>query len=101
MPDGVGEGMLETLCLASVSSDPAMACVDSYFECLEHASIRPSNRDKARIHAWLASREKPDTRVGEAAAAGYWNFADAAFARLWQFLREYNAKSERTSSDVV
>jgi len=34
VPDSATRGMIENVCLASVSDDPAMACVDQYFECL-------------------------------------------------------------------
>ena len=88
MPDGQGPGMLENLCLAAVQNDPAMPCVDDYFMCLFHNSQnQPNNPAKARVHAWLASREVPDLRLGEAAAKGYWPWASAAFEPLKTFLQ--------------
>jgi hypothetical protein len=41
---------------------------------------------KACVHAWLASKERPDKRLGEAAQAGYWPFEHSAFDALSQFL---------------
>jgi len=58
LPDGVKEGMLEDLCLESVADDPAMLCVDEYFECLEgRLETFPRNPSKARVRAFLTSKE--------------------------------------------
>jgi hypothetical protein len=123
LPDGVRPGMLEDLCLAAVRSDPALACVDEFFVCLEErASSASQNPAKARVrsflagmewqeerlfqalqerfqaspvaepgisrlHAFLATRYKPDLRLGTAAQAGYWPLDDAVFQPLSDFLR--------------
>lgn len=86
IPNGVDDGMLETLCLVSVSSLPEFPCVDGYFRCLQGHGAVPNNLHKARAHAWLASRAEPDKRVGEAAQAGYWPWASDAFRDLWAFI---------------
>ena len=61
--------MLEDLCLAAVSDDPAISCVDEYFKCLDQQGIsqKESVIPKARLHAFLSSRERPGLRLGEAA----------------------------------
>jgi hypothetical protein len=87
VPNGVDDGMLETLCLLSVSTLPEFPCVDAYFQCLHGHQVVPNNLHKARAHAWLASRPEPDRRVGEAAQAGYWPWSSNAFDDLWAFLR--------------
>jgi hypothetical protein len=87
VPNGVDDGMLETLCLLSVSTLPEFACVDGYFQCLQGYQIVPNNLHKARAHAWLASRPEADKRVGEAAQAGYWPWDSNAFDALWAFVR--------------
>ncbi len=86
VPNGVDDGMLETLCLMSVASLPEFPCVDSYFQCLQGHGAIPNNPHKARAHAWLASRPEPDRRVGEAAQAGYWPWDSDAFRDLWTFI---------------
>src|SRR5262249_3244310 len=54
LPDGVNGGKLETMCLESVSTDPAIRCVDQYFECLNALGLEtPSNFEKARVQAFL------------------------------------------------
>jgi hypothetical protein len=87
VPNGTDDGMLEALCLHSVSTLPEFPCVDAYFQCLQAHQIAPKSLHKARAHAWLASRPEPDRRVGEAAQAGYWPWNSQAFDNLWAFLR--------------
>lgn len=60
VPDEGEEGMLETLCLESVADDPAMLCVEEYFECLENQIALeefPCNPAKAKVRAFLTTRE--------------------------------------------
>ena len=88
LPDCASRGTLETLCLAAVASDAAMRCVEHYTRCLEETAGIPHNiSDKARAHVFLASRARPDLRVGEAAEAGHWQFETAVFDPLKRFLQ--------------
>jgi len=87
MPDGASDGMLETLCITSVSTQAEFPCLTQFFACCQSYTVLPNNLHKARAHAWLASRPDPDKRVGEAALSGYWPFANPAFAPLWSFLQ--------------
>jgi len=60
LPGQGREGMLEDLCLASVTDDPAMTCVESYFDCLEEhlaPESLPGNPAKARVRAFLSAME--------------------------------------------
>jgi len=87
LPDASSAGMLESICLRAVATDPAFTCVETYFECLEQAGVRrPVNMEKARLQAFLASRHRPGLRIGEAAAAGVWPWQDATFDALRHFL---------------
>jgi hypothetical protein len=98
VPDCQRPGSLETLCLEAVRDDSAMPCVDEYFECLRRRDVvlpRDSQMDKARVHAFLVSRERPHLRLGEAARAGYFPFDRPAFAPLREFLRELAEPSPR------
>jgi len=88
LPDGVNPGMLETLCYQAVSRDPAVLCVEEYFACLERQGITlPTNMPKAHLHAFLASRPKPDLLLGQAAHAGYLQLESPVFDRVKHFLR--------------
>ena len=80
LPYELDQGMLEDVCLQSVVTDPAMECLNAYFDCLRGKDIVfPKNLSKARIHAFLSSREEPDLRLGEAAEKGYWPWEHHAF----------------------
>jgi hypothetical protein len=87
MPNGNDDGMLETLCMRSVETEPEFHCLTDYFTCLSTHGIRPVQQHKAHAHAWLASRPEPDRHVGRAAEAGYWPWGSNAFDDLWAFLR--------------
>lgn len=81
--------MLEDVCLASVRLDVAMKCVDEYFECLDRegaSTPRAVQMSKARVHAFLASRDDPALRIGEAADGGIWQLDDDAFRPMRELL---------------
>jgi len=87
LPSANEPGMLETLCLRSVSDDSAMKCINDYFDCLEeHSNTLPKVMDKARIQAFLASRERTIWLLGEAAQSGYWQWDSPAFDHVKRFL---------------
>ena len=87
-PDGVSPGMLEDLCLKAVEDDCATECVNEYFGCLSTREVPPSkNLQKARLQAFLASRERPGLLLGQAAHAGYFPWGSKAFLDLINFVR--------------
>lgn len=86
LPEGNAPGMLEDLCLKSVAQDPAMTCVEKYFQCLQKKVSLPDNLSKAKVQVFLASRPKAGLRLGEAAQAGYWLWKREAFQPLISFL---------------
>ena len=87
LPDCSSQGMLETLCMKSVSERPAIDCVGKYLKCMRDHGRIPDSFDKARVHAWLASEKRPDLRLGEAAEKGYWPLSHSAFDGLKQFIK--------------
>ncbi|MCY4366347.1 MAG: hypothetical protein OXE17_09020 [Chloroflexi bacterium] len=90
MPNNSSRGALEDLCADAWSDDPAMHCVDQFIECLKNVnSSPPENRlGKAHAHAFLASRNEPDVRLGIAAQRDYIPWDHPALANLTQFLRD-------------
>jgi len=87
IPPGENKGMLEDLCLSVLQDDPAMPCVNQYFDCVENQMGNlPRNMAKAKVHAFLASRERPDLRLGEAALRGYLPWDSSAFEPVRQFI---------------
>lgn len=88
-------GMLEDLCLKSVDGDPAIPCVEQYFQCLQERAVPlPRNMSKAKVQVFLASREEAGKRLGEAAHAGYWPFGDNAFGAMKDFLQEISSQTD-------
>ena len=88
MPDNSSAGALEQLCLSALANDPAMPCVEDFLGCVNaRTSEPPRDQQKARIHAFLASRQDPELRLGEAAQRGYIPWTHPAFTELAQFLR--------------
>jgi hypothetical protein len=82
-----GRGMLEDMCLNSISDRPEFACVDDYFRCVAEKSERKDFSSKAKVRAWMASHPDYDLYVGKAAEKGYWPWASPAFDQLKDFLR--------------
>lgn len=88
LPNAMENGMLETICLEAVSSDPVIQCIDGYFECVSQTtSALPRPIEKARVQAYLASRPSPGLLLGEAADKGYWPWESPAFDHIKNFLR--------------
>lgn len=87
LPDCVNPGMLEMLCLQAVNADPAIFCVEQYFQCLQRQGVTlPGNISKAQVHTFLSSRAKPNLLLGQAAHEGYWPWDNPAFDSVKQFL---------------
>jgi len=91
IPPGEETGSLEGMCLKSVDDNQAISCVNSYFSCLNSLPgyVPTVKLSKARIHTYLASKEDPDKRLGEAAEKGYWPFNNPAFESLKTFINTF------------
>lgn len=89
LPSGTDRGMLEDLCLAALSEDPVLGCINAYFDCVEKTRPPlPRQLSKARLKTWLASREPPDLNsLGIAAEKGWFDWNHAAFNPLRQFVQ--------------
>jgi hypothetical protein len=83
-----GRGMIEDVCLNSVSDQPDFACVENYFACIAQKSVRSGFSSKARVRVWMASHVDYDYHVGKAAEEGYWPWESPAFDSLKKFLQE-------------
>ncbi len=72
LPNATSCGMLETLLLQAVKSDPVVECIEQYFKYVEQRKgSLPKNMPKARVQAFLASRPRPGLLLGQAAHVGY------------------------------
>lgn len=87
LPNSGTPGMLEDICLQSVGDDPAISCVDEYFDCLEKKGIDTSHaRSKKKVQVYLASKNEPWRGLGNAAKDGDWNWTSEAFDIMKQML---------------
>jgi hypothetical protein len=82
-----GRGMIEDVCLKSVSDRPEFSCVDSYFACIAQKSQRTNFSSKAKVRVWMASQVDHEYYVGKAAEEGYWPWESPAFDSLKNFLK--------------
>jgi hypothetical protein len=88
LPDAASTGMLESLCLRAVKNDPVIPCVNEYFDCLNQIGKRVI-KDKARLQAFLASKQKTGLTLGQAAIEGYLNFGSIEYEGLRAFLNAF------------
>jgi hypothetical protein len=84
--DDSGRGMLEDVCLKSVSDRANHKCMQEYFKCLTERTGQKDFHPKAKFKAWMASQTEFDFRVGLAAAEGYLPWENKAFDDLREFL---------------
>jgi hypothetical protein len=88
LPDCINNGSLETLCMQTVADDPAIPCVNQFFQCIQNNGLpAPRNMLKANVHAFLSSRETPNLLLGQAAHRGYWQWDHPVLEPLKEFLR--------------
>ncbi len=89
LPDNDQPGMLETVLRRSIANKAEYRCVEEYLACVDNLpDVSIDRPDKARVHAWLASRRQPHVSAGYAAKKGYWDFDHRAFDALRDFLRD-------------
>ena len=87
LPGAGRPGMLETLLNETVAESRESECIDAFFACIESLSGGSIRRpDKARAHAWLATRPDPHVSVGVAAQKDYWNLDHPALDPVRRFL---------------
>ena len=80
--------MIEDVCLDSAKTDPAMECVDRYFECISQANIQgPKEVWMSKARTLFLHQGNPDLRLGEAAESGLWTFETDAFRPLKDLLK--------------
>jgi hypothetical protein len=87
LPNADKPGMLETICLEAIADRPIVKCVEEYFACVQkNVGVLPANLDKAKVHAFLSSMDRPHLTFGQSAEAGYWPFDNPVFDPLKKFL---------------
>jgi hypothetical protein len=85
LPGEGNDGMLETLLCETFANTSVDRCISEFFECVG-TSAESTRYDKARAHAYLATKPEPHVSVGVAAQKGYRDFDHDAFADTSWFL---------------
>ena len=88
VPDNADSGMLETLLCETFADTPVDRCIDKLFACVRPLlPSEPKRPEKARCHAWLATKPDPHLSVGFAAKRGYWDLDHSALGGVRAFLK--------------
>ena len=90
IPPSAEKGEIEDLCLSSLKEYSEMGCIDDYFRCLKQelpSDKFPKKLSKAKIQAFLASREESVPHLGIAAQRSYFPLGHDAFEGIKKFLR--------------
>lgn len=91
MPNNSDEGMLEDLCLKSIKKNSIDHCIEEYIQCCldnlpdEEKNIKIS---KAKVLAFLATKNPLVNSLGVAAKNGYWNLKDDCFDEIKEFINK-------------
>ena len=89
LPDNKNKGMLETLLSQTFAEDPVNDCIDNFLICVKNQTRKEILKpDKARAHAFIATKPYPHVSVGVAAKKNYWDFEHKKFEKLKQFLEK-------------
>ena len=89
VPNASESGEIEDLILKSLVDDTALNCVGVYFSCLAvNTDVFPKKESKAKIQAFLASREETGFSLGVASKKGYWHFDHEAFSGAREFVQK-------------
>jgi uncharacterized protein DUF3226 len=94
LPDDVNPGMIETLCMQAVGSEPSLVpiftCVEDFFACLTQKSIPLPGLPvlaKNRAQVYLAAHKETQMFPGVAAYHDRWPWNVTAFDPLKSFLQ--------------
>ncbi len=90
IPPGVAKGEIEDLCLAAIKEYNELECIENYFSCLKEKlplDKFPKDLSKAKVQAFLASREESVPHLGVAAQKGFFPLDHNIFEDIKIFLR--------------
>lgn len=91
IPPSSKKGKIEDLCLFSLKEHTEMSCVDNYFKCLKKnlsSEKFPKDLSKAKIQAFLASREESVPHLGIAAQRSYFPLEHDVFKEVKDFIKK-------------
>ena len=89
MPNNKDKGMMETLCVFSQKTNPAMKQVDKFIEAVKLDKAikeKPKIEDKAKAQAYLAVMPKTTYGMSYGIVKNYWDLTHEDFKELIAFL---------------
>ncbi len=91
-PDENGKccaGTIEDLCLATVTDDPLLNCVDTFLECAQNSNEDLRHLWKSRLHAYLAGKDDhAGQKLGVAARSGVWKWDHPSMAPYKKIIQD-------------
>lgn len=90
LPNNANPGMLETLCLESVSQVSHFPAVERFIQdAISLGAQFPGGLAivKSRLQVFMAAHEKPQIHPGIAASRGFWPFSHQCFSHVRTFLQ--------------
>ena len=90
LPDNARPGMIETLCLESISHQPHYPFIEEFIEKARGSGAAFPGAlaiDKCRLQIYMAAHPEPQMMPGIAASRGFWPFTDPRFLPLAEFLK--------------
>ena len=82
MPNNSDYGMLEDLCLKSISTH-AVSCIDEFFDC---CSVKPKECSKAKIQCYLSTRDPLVKSLGLGAQNNHLDYKNPTFDKIKKFI---------------
>lgn len=95
LPDCSSAGCLENLILTALEESTSLECSRQFLQCTKQRR-NVAYPEKTLLHSYLASREQPGLKIGEAAKAKYFPFDATAFAPLRQYLSDLAGRQSRS-----
>lgn len=83
MPNNNSSGMLEDLCLSSISGTPLMTCIDIFFGCIPDI---PTNISKAKMLCFMSSKSPIMNSLGLCALNGHLDLTHTNFDSIKAFV---------------
>ena len=92
MPDNSASGMLETLCLESVNSNPLYKEAEVYVNNAEALLLEDDrkryNKPNAMVQTYLAGQSKIVNTLANAAKKNLWDYSNPVFADIVSFIKK-------------
>jgi hypothetical protein len=89
MPDCQSQGMLETLCIRSLNTEPILNCINNYISCVEGILGNLEKIDKRKVQIYIAAKTKDceEKNIGHAINSNMFDLSHNVFDNIKIFLK--------------